>query len=421
MGNDLLSATGVSVLSGGVGDDTFVIGQAMALALQSPLGLGGNTERLAKVDGGTGVDTLQLSGTDLDLRLVANQAGSHSYGGSRIDGIEIIDMGSANSNTLKLTVFDLIDMGSANTFETTARQQLLVKGGAGDTVQLMDTNATGVWTLATGTVTIGGEQYHVLNHKTAAASLYVKDGVAVTDFVAGASASPPPSYISIGRLDADGTAFGAWFDTDQDGVKDTGEVTIDNNVQIDMVAENYTYSLKGVDFATGSYTVRFVDVVMHNFDELDIPGASDCAYLDVGSMHFGTDDKVIIDMKTNANDWMGMDVRGAFDPYAHPSSTYGNNTLGVYADGVYGARTSTGLFGQLEAGTRPSNSLSTEDYSRLDIYAQDQMVIFAAKRYHRDLGQPTGGTIGFADKLVDLGVPITTENLEFILPTTFIV
>jgi hypothetical protein len=185
-GDDVYTLDAASVAYGGAGDDVFIIGAGMIEALANPLGLGGNLGKLARIEGGTGKDTIQLAGSaTLDLTAISNQAASQNFGGSRIDGVEVIDLNTQGENTLKLVLRDLIDMANANTFEGTGRKQLMVKGGAGDTVQLMDTNAVGVWTKAADTVTLDGAQYHVLNHNTASATLYVQVGVAVTDFVVG--------------------------------------------------------------------------------------------------------------------------------------------------------------------------------------------------------------------------------------------
>lgn len=553
-GNDTFTLNAASVAYGGAGNDVFTVGAGMLQALANPFGLGGNLSKLARIEGGTGVDTIKLAGSvSLDLTVIANQAASQNMGGSRIDSVEVIDLNTEGENNLKLVLRDLTDMASANTFETTGRKQLMVKGGAGDTVQLMDTNAATSWTLAGTTVTLGGVQYHVLNHNTAAATLYVQDGVAVTDFVAGtpgvqvidpawtsnssrltidysepvkssqlnnnwgdedsyrtdndevfnydfgrirwsnsnqqwqvynwqigpgdrikgasfltafdanskilvpnsfgseaggddqiddgqfevfygtlindvftvtgteefpqpqagathtlilfdndtqdrssndlnnsfsrgenASYRPNSSYtirtysneeiyfndpywleaavvsgvfhengwnlstdaagqklgwvekyISIGRLDANKSAFGAWFDTDQDGVRDSGETEIELT-NLKRGDNDYCYRLKGVDFASGDYTVRFVDPVLIPIN-LDSPEAmalmgsrnqiDDWGDLALDQQGFGLDDQVIIDKVTNPSEWVGLSF--AQLPQALQIDSHVMLTLGV--------------------------------------------------------------------------------------------
>ena len=110
----------------------------------------------------------------LDLTAVANQAASAPGGGSRIDSVEVVDLTGSGNNTLKLNLADLFDMGSFNTFAATGRQQLMVKGDAGDELVLSDTAAHWV---SGGTATLQGASYEVLNHATALATLYVKADV----------------------------------------------------------------------------------------------------------------------------------------------------------------------------------------------------------------------------------------------------
>jgi hypothetical protein len=179
-GDDVLTATAASVLYGGVGKDTFNIDAAMITALQSAMGSGGNTTQLARIDGGGGLDTIVLSGSGLtlDLTQIANQAASNPDGGSRIDSVEIINLTGTGDNALKLKATDVLDMGSANLFQTTGRQQLLVKGNAGDTVDLADGTGTTGWTQATANATIDSTPYQVWNH-TSLATVYVQTGVLV--------------------------------------------------------------------------------------------------------------------------------------------------------------------------------------------------------------------------------------------------
>ncbi|OYU12070.1 MAG: hypothetical protein CFE38_09825 [Comamonadaceae bacterium PBBC1] len=179
MGNDTLTATAASVLYGGAGNDIFNIDSNMIAALQSPMGSGGNITRLSRIDGGTGLDTITLSGGGLtfDLTQVASQAASDPETGSRIASIETIDITGSGNNTLKLNLYDVLDLGSANTFAVTGRQQLIVKGNAGDQVELADRSA---WTLGT-TVSLNGTSYAAWNHNTSMATLYLGMGVSLVE------------------------------------------------------------------------------------------------------------------------------------------------------------------------------------------------------------------------------------------------
>ena len=93
-GDDSLTATAASVLYGGAGNDSFDINATMITALQSRYGSGGNMRQLARIDGGSGIDKIVLSGSGLrlDLTQIDNQAGANPDGGSRIDSIEKIVM-----------------------------------------------------------------------------------------------------------------------------------------------------------------------------------------------------------------------------------------------------------------------------------------------------------------------------------------
>jgi hypothetical protein len=179
-GNDTLNATAASVLYGGAGDDTFNINSTMITALQSPMGIGGNVKQLARIDGGSGIDRIVLSGSGLtlDMTQIANQAVSNPDGGSRIGSIEKIDLTGTGNNTLKLTLQDVLDIGSANSFAATGRHQLMVMGNSGDSVDLADSTGTTGWTQGTN-LSVGGVTCAVWNNNTSLATVYVQTGVVV--------------------------------------------------------------------------------------------------------------------------------------------------------------------------------------------------------------------------------------------------
>jgi hypothetical protein len=189
-GNDTLVSGGADVLYGGPGLDTFAVGATMATALQNVLGAGGNTTQLARIDGGSGVDTLRLTGgANLDLTAIANVGGATPNGLSRVESIEKIDLATDTAaNTLKLALRDVIDMSGMNLFNTgngwtnisgaplsamVQRHQLVIDGTASDTVQVAGGSD---WTSAgTASSSISGaaQSYNVWNHNTSAAQLLI--------------------------------------------------------------------------------------------------------------------------------------------------------------------------------------------------------------------------------------------------------
>ncbi|MGE0428802.1 MAG: FG-GAP-like repeat-containing protein, partial [Hydrogenophaga sp.] len=185
-GNDTLTGNGgADVLYGGAGNDTLVLNADNIAHLSQGLTDG----RLARVDGGGGIDTLAVAGTGvtLDLTQIANQAAGDPETGSRIASIEKINLSGTGNNTLTLSVGDVLDMAGMNQFNddngwtglgtSVQRHQLVIDGDAGDVVSSFE--APGTWSLV-GTASDGTNTYNVFNATNSATSAQLLVNVSVT-------------------------------------------------------------------------------------------------------------------------------------------------------------------------------------------------------------------------------------------------
>ncbi|WP_228768239.1 Ig-like domain-containing protein [Limnohabitans sp. DM1] len=177
-GNDtLIGGGGQDVMYGGRGNDTFVLNADNVAKLDDA----GTAQNIARIDGGTGVDTVKLDGSAIVMDLSAAT-------GEALRSIEKIDLTGTGNNTFKLNLTDMLEhANSSNVFNASnttsgltaqvARNQLMVDGDAGDKLVLSDlTN----WTASATKVVVGSDSYTAYNHNTSAVQLLVDDLVVVS-------------------------------------------------------------------------------------------------------------------------------------------------------------------------------------------------------------------------------------------------
>ncbi|WP_052767905.1 Ig-like domain-containing protein [Enterobacter cloacae] len=130
----LLSSDSLTAVRGGAGDDV----------------IGISSTAFTSINGGDGVDTLLLDGKNmsLDLDMLV----------SRITGIEKIDLGQGNANSLSLSASALEGLGQQDLMVADGKNQLVVNGDGSNSLQLIDTQ-TNNW-METGAAEVGGVVYH---------------------------------------------------------------------------------------------------------------------------------------------------------------------------------------------------------------------------------------------------------------------
>ncbi|MGX7004195.1 hypothetical protein [Caballeronia sp. KNU42] len=133
-------------------------------------------DRSTHIHGNTGVNTITVSDDHQTIDLTSL---SGKTIGSTITGIERIDLGGQH-NTLKIAMIDVLNLGETDLFRADGKQQFMVNGKAGDTVELSNTRVAGIadgdWERQ-GNATIGGVAYDVYEHSTAHLELMVQLGV----------------------------------------------------------------------------------------------------------------------------------------------------------------------------------------------------------------------------------------------------
>lgn len=128
---DGTTAEGASV-TGSSGDDTVTV----------------SSLNFTHIDGGAGTDTLVLGGEHMTLDLTSL--------GMKVEHIEIIDLGKAGNNTVKLNLSEALNITDSQT------DDLLIKGVEGDKVQLANGDG-GVWATA-GQRTVDGQVYDIYHN-----------------------------------------------------------------------------------------------------------------------------------------------------------------------------------------------------------------------------------------------------------------
>jgi VCBS repeat-containing protein len=153
-GNDtMIGGGGADVFRGGVGDDRIAVADAS----------------FGRIDGGSGSDTLALTGSGMTLDLGALDANA-------VRGIEVIDLTGSGSQTLDLDTLALLNLSDTS-------NTLRVMGGAGDAI-----SADGLWA-------DGGSSGGFTQFTRGAAVLLVQDGIDVSGMV------EPTVSISLSALD----------------------------------------------------------------------------------------------------------------------------------------------------------------------------------------------------------------------------
>ncbi|MCX8519490.1 MAG: hypothetical protein ORN21_05065, partial [Methylophilaceae bacterium] len=178
----IIGSSGADTLTGNGGIDRFFAGagnDVIVLTASDITNLTSNAPTvvtggsvLSTVDGGTGIDTIRLTGgANVDLTTIKNSSGMNPKTTSRIASIERIDLATdTGANSLTLAVGDVIDMAGFNLFNTASGSgwtksndftftgfgtsspyhQLVVDGTSLDTVVSAAGNG---WVKQTGTVT----------------------------------------------------------------------------------------------------------------------------------------------------------------------------------------------------------------------------------------------------------------------------
>lgn len=201
--NTLTGTGGADDIVGGQGDDT-LDGNGGADVLLG--GAGGDTIRVSdlafqRIDGGSGADTLALTGAGMTLDLTAVPT-------TRLREIERIDLTGTGNNQLRLTALDVLNLsGTTNT--------LRVDGNAADRVRFMDTGwARGASVSGYTTWTNGQARVET------STALFVTVGLPAVDLIEITAGTGGFAIPGVTGFSATGRAVGAAGDVNGDGFGD---------------------------------------------------------------------------------------------------------------------------------------------------------------------------------------------------------
>ncbi|WP_348984621.1 Ig-like domain-containing protein [Pseudomonas sp. B329] len=175
----LFGKGGTDVIYAGMGDDTIVLNQDNLAQLAAGFNANAGTHgRLARVDGGNGIDTLAFEHdvTAVNLTTISNASLGMIESGvglSRLSNVERIDLQGSNKAKLTLELKDVMDMNAGlsainnKNFSSgladgdIKRHQLVIDGSSDNTVEVK--NSAEWITSKSSTVFSGGHAYDVYN------------------------------------------------------------------------------------------------------------------------------------------------------------------------------------------------------------------------------------------------------------------
>jgi hypothetical protein len=347
----ILGTTSDDTLTGGGGIDRFFAGKGndtIVLTASDMTNLASNATgqtAIANISGGTGFDTIRLSGgAALNLTSISNAGAMGLEENSRIESIERIDLATdTGANTLTLNANDVKDMAGFNTIytgsasadgktwtnvtgtalsATTKYHQLVVDGTAVDSLILSAAN--GFW-VNVGTVNNGTSTYTAYQNVGTNSQIFVGGGVVVTN-----NDAVSPVILDL-NLDNNFTYSQVTMDVNSDG-------------QLDKTA--WVGSQEGVLIWD-----KFADGTVHDSSQYAFTQYGGNTDLEALALKFDTNKDAVFD----ANDekfsefavWQDLNQDGISDAgEVHSLSDWGITSINLTSDGVL--RTSSE--GVIEAG-----------------------------------------------------------------------